>query len=296
LTVLVGSFVLVGIVAAVSVVTLTKNSASTATLSAVSAKERLATKQQRSDATAASRSPSERTRARVATKDPAEPADDGTAREKAERASAERAAQQAAKEKAAREKAAREKAAREKAAREKAAREKAAKEAAKRKAAAEAEKEAAEQKAAREAAKEKAAREKSTPDWVLPLESYVLTGRFGQSGSRWASYHHGLDFAADTGTPIRAVGRGEIIAAGWDGAYGNRILIRHPNGTVTLYGHMSRFERTSGSVEPGTVIGYVGATGNVTGPHLHLEVRPHGGGLDSAIDPYAWLVDKGLHP
>ena len=132
--------------------------------------------------------------------------------------------------------------------------------------------------------------------WALPLESYNLTGRFGQSGNNWSSFHHGLDFAAPSGTPIRAVGAGEIIGAGWDGAYGNRINVRHADGTVTLYGHMSRFARTSGSVGAGTVIGYVGATGNTTGPHLHLEVRPNGGGLDDAINPYDWLSGKGLSP
>ncbi|GAA4992648.1 M23 family metallopeptidase [Actinopolymorpha pittospori] len=132
--------------------------------------------------------------------------------------------------------------------------------------------------------------------WGLPLTEYHLTGRFGQSGNKWSSFHHGLDFAAPTGVPIHAVGSGRISAAGWAGAYGNRVEIRHPDGTVTLYGHMSKILRWSGSVHVGDVIGYVGATGNVTGPHVHLEVRPHGGGLDDAVNPFPWLVDKGLHP
>jgi murein DD-endopeptidase MepM/ murein hydrolase activator NlpD len=132
--------------------------------------------------------------------------------------------------------------------------------------------------------------------WGLPLTDYHLTGRFGQSGDKWSSFHHGLDFAAPTGVPIHAVGSGRISAAGWAGAYGNRVEIRHPDGTVTLYGHMSKILRWSGSVHVGDVIGYVGATGNVTGPHVHLEVRPHGGGLDDAVNPFPWLVDKGLHP
>ncbi|MEQ7124835.1 M23 family metallopeptidase [Actinopolymorpha sp. B11F2] len=176
----------------------------------------------------------------------------------------------------------------------------AAKKAATKKAAAK--KAAAKKAAARKAAAKKAAAKRGAveaarrPDWVLPLESYHLTGRFGASGNRWASSHHGLDFAAPSGTPIRAVGSGEIIASGWDGAYGNRIKVLHANGTVTLYGHMSRFERSSGSVEAGTVIGYIGATGNVTGPHLHLEVRPDNGGLYDTIDPEDWLEDKGLDP
>ncbi|MGH3489054.1 MAG: transglycosylase family protein [Actinopolymorphaceae bacterium] len=132
--------------------------------------------------------------------------------------------------------------------------------------------------------------------WTLPLQSYNLTARFGQSGNNWSSSHHGLDFGASSGSQVRAVGAGRIVSAGWDGAYGNRIKVRHADGTVTLYAHMSRFAQTSGDVSAGTVIGYVGATGNATGPHLHLEVRPNGGGLDTAIDPYAWLESKGLRP
>ena len=132
--------------------------------------------------------------------------------------------------------------------------------------------------------------------WELPVRSYELTGRFGQSGSRWSSFHHGLDFATETGTPIHAIAPGRIITAGWGGAYGNYIMIEHPNGAVSLYGHMSEFERTSGWVHAGTVIGYVGATGNVTGPHVHLEIRPDGGGLDDAVDPESYLREHGLDP
>ncbi|WP_020574733.1 M23 family metallopeptidase [Actinopolymorpha alba] len=156
-----------------------------------------------------------------------------------------------------------------------------------------------EQDAARKRAAEQVARhDRTDPDWVLPVRSwsYHLTGRFKDSGDNWKSYHHGLDFAAPYGTPIRAVHKGRIIAAGWSGAYGKRIKVKHSDGTVTLYGHMASFERTSGKVRAGTIIGYVGATGNVTGPHVHLEVRPDGGGLSDAIDPMDWLQDKGLDP
>lgn len=153
-----------------------------------------------------------------------------------------------------------------------------------------------EQAGPKNAAKKAPAAAKKRRQWGLPLTEYHLTGRFGQSGNKWSSFHHGLDFAAPTGVPIHAVGSGEISAAGWAGAYGNRVEIRHPDGTVTLYGHMSKILRWSGSVHVGDVIGYVGATGNVTGPHVHLEVRPHGGGLDDAVNPFPWLVDKGLSP
>ena len=139
-------------------------------------------------------------------------------------------------------------------------------------------------------------RVRQSVDWILPVRSYHLTGRFGQNGDHWASFHHGLDFAAPEGTPVTAVAAGTIIDAGWATGYGRRIKIRHDDGTVTLYAHLSSFEQTSGDVRPGTVIGYVGMSGNATGPHVHLEVRPDGGGLDSAIDPYPWLVSKGLRP
>ncbi|MFJ8746874.1 peptidoglycan DD-metalloendopeptidase family protein [Embleya sp. NPDC127516] len=129
--------------------------------------------------------------------------------------------------------------------------------------------------------------------WTLPLASYTLTARFGQSGDRWAHNHTGLDFAAGEGTDVRAVGGGEIVEAAWAGAYGNRIVLRHGDGTLTWYCHLSSFVRPQGSVATGEIIAKVGSTGNVTGPHLHLEVRPGGG---APIDPYAWLQGKALKP
>jgi murein DD-endopeptidase MepM/ murein hydrolase activator NlpD len=292
LTVLVGAFALVGIVAIASVAVMTRSASTTTTLSATSAKERIA-----AESDDAKQTPAEGT----TKQDPPAPKETTAQRADADPEKADRPSSEGVEQKTGRDE---ESATTTKAEARKAEATKAAqpeKEAEPNKETEQSkeagpEDETAEQEEAREAAEERAARERSNPEWVLPIESYVLTGRFGQSGNRWASYHHGLDFAADSGTPIRAVGRGEIIAAGWEGAYGNRILVRHPDGTVTLYAHMSGFERTSGTVEPGTVIGYVGATGNVTGPHLHLEVRPNGGGLNSAIDPFAWLADKGLDP
>lgn len=88
--------------------------------------------------------------------------------------------------------------------------------------------------------------------------------------------HHGLDYAAPVGTPVSAIGDGTVIFAGKKGQYGNLVIIRHPNGYKTYYGHLSRF---GGSIKKGTkvkqgqVIGYVGSTGLATGPHLHYEVR-----------------------
>lgn len=87
---------------------------------------------------------------------------------------------------------------------------------------------------------------------------------------------NGVDLAAPTGTPIVASASGIVLLArnGYNGGYGNMVIINHPNGTQTLYGHMSKLgTHTGDSVNQGEVIGYVGSTGHSTGPHLHYEVH-----------------------
>jgi murein DD-endopeptidase MepM/ murein hydrolase activator NlpD len=146
-------------------------------------------------------------------------------------------------------------------------------------------------RAARKAAKEaRIAAEKARPKWVLPVAGFRLTAGFGEYGL-WSSSHTGQDFACAYGTPIHAVGDGRIIFAAYDGAYGNKIAIEHEDGTVTWYAHMDSFVRTSGTVQAGDVIGRVGMTGNTTGAHLHLEVRPHDGG---PVPPLTWLRAHGI--
>ena len=88
--------------------------------------------------------------------------------------------------------------------------------------------------------------------------------------------HTGIDYAAPTGTPIKAAADGEVIFKGWKGGYGNTVMIRHANGVETLYGHMSAFSTADGRVRAGEVIGFVGTTGRSTGPHLHYEARVNG--------------------
>lgn len=90
------------------------------------------------------------------------------------------------------------------------------------------------------------------------------------------SMHTGIDYAAPTGTPIKATADGEVIFKGWKGGYGNTVMIRHANGVETLYGHMSAFSPADGRVRAGEVIGFVGTTGRSTGPHLHYEARVNG--------------------
>ncbi|MEV8587057.1 M23 family metallopeptidase [Streptomyces sp. NPDC051180] len=190
-------------------------------------------------------------------------------------------------------KAAAEDAAAEKAAAEAAAKaDAAAKAAAEAKAKAEAEAKAkAEAEAAAKAEAERLA--KLAASYSLPLSSYTLTASYMQSGSMWSSgYHTGLDFAAPTGTPLKAVHGATVKSAGWSGSYGYRIVLELSDGTEIWYCHLSSMTVSAGqSVGTGETIGRVGATGNVTGAHLHMEVHTAGG---DGIDPAQWLRSKGL--
>jgi murein DD-endopeptidase MepM/ murein hydrolase activator NlpD len=132
--------------------------------------------------------------------------------------------------------------------------------------------------------------------WQLPIAQgvYRLTAEFGQCSSLWSHCHTGLDFAAPEGTPIVAIANGVITETGWAGAYGNRTVMTLEDGTELWFCHQAAFEaRTGDQVVGGQVIGYVGSTGNSTGPHMHLEVRPGGG---DAVDPKQALIVHGLTP
>lgn len=91
--------------------------------------------------------------------------------------------------------------------------------------------------------------------------------------------HKGVDYAAPTGTPVRATADGKIVHRGTKGGYGRTLIVDHGNGYSTLYAHMSRYDgkaRTGKRVKQGQIIGYVGMSGLATGPHLHYEFRLHG--------------------
>jgi murein DD-endopeptidase MepM/ murein hydrolase activator NlpD len=134
--------------------------------------------------------------------------------------------------------------------------------------------------------------EAKPPPWVLPVTGYHLTGRFGDSSGLWSSTHTGLDFAAPEGTQIRSIAPGVVTETASDGAFGNKTVVRLDDGTVLWYCHQSRFGVGQGQrLAPGDLIGYVGSTGNVTGPHLHLEVHPG----HKPVDPEPWLAEHGLH-
>ncbi|WP_406254147.1 LysM peptidoglycan-binding domain-containing M23 family metallopeptidase [Streptomyces chartreusis] len=128
-----------------------------------------------------------------------------------------------------------------------------------------------------------------------PLSGASLGTGYKVAGSMWSSgYHTGVDFAAATGTPLKAVGAGTVVSAGWGGAYGNQVVIQLADGYYAQYAHLSSLSVSSGqTVTGGQQIGLSGATGNVTGPHLHFEIRttPDYG---SDVDPVAYLRAKGV--
>jgi murein DD-endopeptidase MepM/ murein hydrolase activator NlpD len=177
------------------------------------------------------------------------------------------------------------------AAQKQAAEQKLAEAAARKKAAEQAEKEReAEARAAREAERRR------LNTFVSPISgSYVSTG-YRSGGSLWSSGSHtGIDFHAASGAAVHAVGVGTVVQAGWGGAYGNQVVIRMADGMYTQYGHLSSIAVSVGqTVVPGQRIGLSGATGNVTGAHLHFEARtaPDYG---SDVDPVAYLRGHGVN-
>ncbi len=130
--------------------------------------------------------------------------------------------------------------------------------------------------------------------WHLPVVGYRLTATFGQSSGLWARNHTGLDFAAPSGTPVMSVTNGTVTSVGYEGSYGNQIIVTADDGTEIWYCHLSAYGVNVGDkVTAGELIGNVGSTGNSTGPHLHLEVRP---GAGDPVDPYSALVANGVKP
>lgn len=117
---------------------------------------------------------------------------------------------------------------------------------------------------------------------------------YGKAGS-WASgYHTGVDFPVPTGTSVKAAASGRVVSAGWGGAYGYQVVIRHTDGKYSQYAHLSALTVRSGQqVSSGQRIARSGSTGNSTGPHLHFEVRT-GPGYGADVDPLAYLRSGGV--
>ena len=98
--------------------------------------------------------------------------------------------------------------------------------------------------------------------------------------------HTGVDFAAYSGTKIYSWKSGKVTFAGWSGGYGNFIEVSHDDGTISRYAHCSKLNVSLGQiVKKGQTIGYVGSTGNSTGPHLHFEIKVNG----NFVNPLSYL-------
>ncbi|MFF0531268.1 M23 family metallopeptidase [Nocardia amikacinitolerans] len=123
--------------------------------------------------------------------------------------------------------------------------------------------------------------------FVLPTRGTFTSG----FGSRWGTFHNGIDIAAPIGTPIYAVANGTVIDAGPAQGFGLWVRIRHDDGSITVYGHMYDFFVSVGERVPaGMQIARMGNRGDSTGPHLHFEVIVGG----RHVDPRAWLALHGL--
>jgi len=126
--------------------------------------------------------------------------------------------------------------------------------------------------------------------WPLEIPGFVTRGQV-RTGVPDES-HPGIDIAVPAGTPVRASGGGTVTAAGYDADYGFFVLLQHPSGYETMYGHTSRLLTAEGDhVEPGQVIGLSGNTGRSTAPHLHFEIRHDG----KSIDPLELVKEGGAH-
>ncbi|RSS02630.1 LysM peptidoglycan-binding domain-containing protein [Streptomyces sp. WAC04189] len=135
----------------------------------------------------------------------------------------------------------------------------------------------------------------TTSGFTSPVPGGTVGTPYHQTGSMWSSgYHTGTDFVVPTGTSLKAVGAGTVVSAGWGGAYGNQVVIQLADGHYAQYAHLSSLSVSAGqSVTAGQQVGLSGATGNVTGPHLHFEIRttPDYG---SDVDPIAYLRSHGV--
>ncbi|MEU3734420.1 peptidoglycan DD-metalloendopeptidase family protein [Streptomyces sp. NPDC033538] len=135
----------------------------------------------------------------------------------------------------------------------------------------------------------------TTSGFTSPVPGGSVGTPYHQTGSMWSSgYHTGTDFVVPTGTSLKAVGAGTVVSAGWGGAYGNQVVIQLADGHYAQYAHLSSLSVSAGqSVTAGQQVGLSGATGNVTGPHLHFEIRttPDYG---SDVDPISYLRSHGV--
>ncbi|MCQ4082811.1 M23 family metallopeptidase [Streptomyces sp. RB6PN25] len=131
--------------------------------------------------------------------------------------------------------------------------------------------------------------------WLAPTEdAYRVSLPYGVSGGWMSGHHTGIDLAVPSGTPVYSVGSGTVVFAGYSGDYGNAVTIHMRDGYYTLYAHLSRIRVRRGQrVTADTRIGYSGATGRASGPHLHFEVRARRG-YGSDVNPVSYLARHGV--
>ncbi|MEW2218620.1 transglycosylase family protein [Streptomyces sp. NPDC006990] len=136
---------------------------------------------------------------------------------------------------------------------------------------------------------------RDSPSATAPVSGVAPSTAYRAAGGSWSSGHHtGVDFPVGTGTSVEAVTSGTVVSAGWGGAYGYQVVLRHRDGKYSQYGHLSAISVRSGqAVRTGQRLGRSGATGNATGPHLHFEVRT-GPGYGSDINPLTYLRGRGV--
>ncbi|WP_199520261.1 M23 family metallopeptidase, partial [Kitasatospora sp. MBT63] len=132
-------------------------------------------------------------------------------------------------------------------------------------------------------------------EWTAPVRGARVSNPFGVPNASYAAgYHTGTDWAVPTGTPLYAITNATVVSAANDGAYGNEIVLKLPDGKYAQYAHLSKLLVTAGqSVTTGQQIGLSGSTGNATGPHLHFEIRTTNT-YGAVIDPVAYLASHGV--
>jgi murein DD-endopeptidase MepM/ murein hydrolase activator NlpD len=128
---------------------------------------------------------------------------------------------------------------------------------------------------------------------LWPVQGRILSSYGGRTDpfSGEGAIHTGVDLSAAMGTAVRATADGIVVYAEWSGGYGRLVKVDHGNGLQTYYGHLSRFEVITGQeIRRGDIIGQSGASGRVTSPHLHYEVRMGG----TPVNPYPFLASSAL--
>jgi len=130
------------------------------------------------------------------------------------------------------------------------------------------------------------------PERVAPTHVQPVPGPVSSTfGPRWGRLHAGIDFAVPVGTRVRAIAAGVVVSRSYDaGGYGYHVVVRHPDGTSSLYAHLSTVRELGHRVVVGQVVGRSGNTGHSTGPHLHFEMRRNA----HPFDPQPWLARRGI--